>query len=222
MLAMKKVAELMAEYNISLSDLNKEQLEKGTIDTFYFRAELSRYVFSIVTGIEELCMVKILVGGIGAGDLMIIGLPVDVEIANYLFKICVRAFETCYERETKANMLKRPSVRRRHVDSMLQGMCARLSTRVKDLAWAKRERTSNALIVVKDDIINDTMKDANLEVGNRVRTRHRQALLEDFWAGFDEASRINLQNAIRTDADDTTSTTSIEKNGPKLIAKSRE
>ncbi len=217
LMAMRKAAELMSEYDLSLSDVEAQKDEEAKVREYHFRDELSRYIQTIVSGIEKLCSVTILVGGIGSGELTVAGLPVDAEIAEYLLKICVRVFETTYDNEVKRNAILRQNIRRRHVDSVLQGLCKRLLERLNELAWVKRQDASNALVVFKDEKIDEALKLAKISKGPKISNRHRVANEKDFQAGVDLANKVNLANALHDM--ETTDLNAGPKDQPLLISK---
>lgn len=193
--AAKHAAALLAEYDLTFADLTETPETSGKADAFTFRNDLSRFMHTLAEAIGELCAVQVLIYGPGEGKIKIIGASVDVDFARYLSAICLRAIEEQAEKAAREFALLRLNVRRRHVESILQGMAHRLSERLGELAWARRSGMSNAIIVAKDDLIARTMKDLNIKI-KVIPFRERGVDQESYRKGIDSANRVALNNAV--------------------------
>jgi hypothetical protein len=194
--AAKHAAALLAEYDLTFADLAETIEATGKADEFKFRDDLARYMHALAEAIAELCAVEVLIYGPGKGMIKIIGSPVDVDFGRYLSAICLRAIEDEAEKAGREYALMRTNVRRRHVESILQGMAHRLSERIRELAWARRSAMSNAVVVAKEDIITKTIKDLGIKV-KWIPFRERDVDPEAYKIGVENANKISLNNAVR-------------------------
>jgi hypothetical protein len=192
--AARKAAELMAEYDISLADLaDKPQSNEAIYKSHVFDPEFTRAVYSIVKAISDLCRVKILIIGPLSGKVSIVGMEIDVAIAEYLLNVCTSAMRHEVDKASKAWMLQMKLMPRRRA-SFLQGMAERLDERLKELAWA-RSKTGNALVVVTDKVVKDVLakRGGKMKRGsNRGRSADDGSLADGRRAG----SMISLNNAL--------------------------
>lgn len=193
--AAKHVAALLDEYDLTLTDVTETPENTGKADVFAFRSDLARFMHALAEAIGELCAVQVLIYGPGKGMIHIIGSPVDVDFARYLSAICLRVMEDQAEKTSREYALMRLNVRRRHVESVLQGMAHRLSGRILELAWARRSAMSNAVVVSKEDIIANTIRDLGIKV-KLIPLRERGVDLETYKIGVERANEIKLNNAI--------------------------
>jgi hypothetical protein len=193
--AAKHAAALLAEYDLTFADLTETTETTGKADDFKFRDDLARFIHAMSEAIAELCAVEVLVYGPGKGMIKIIGSSVDVDFARYLSAICLRAIEEQAEKTSREYALLRLNVRRRQVESILQGMAHRLSERIRELGWARRSAMSNAVVVAKEDIITRTMEDLGIKV-KLIAFRERAADPDAYKRGVESANKVSLNNAV--------------------------
>jgi hypothetical protein len=193
--AAKHAAALLAEYDLTFADLTDTEETMGKADVFEFRDDLSRFMHTLSEAIAELCAVEVLIYGPGTGKIKLVGSSVDVDFARYLAVICLRALEDQAEKAGKKYALLRINVRRRQVESILQGMGHRLSERLRELAWARRSAMSNAVVVAKEDIIQETMKGLGIKT-RMIPFRERDADPAAYKIGIESANRVALNNAV--------------------------
>lgn len=196
MMAAKHAASLLAEYDLTFYDLTGEAEIRGKADVFVFRKELSRHMFGIAKAIGELCAVEVLISGHGNGEMHIIGSPIDVDFGRYLCAICLRAIESEAKAADRRYALFRSNVRYRNTQSVLQGMSQRLNERILELAWARRARTTNAIVVAKEDIVEETKLRLGIKT-NPIKLRNRDVDPEAFKSGVELANKVTLNNAIQ-------------------------
>ncbi len=193
--AAKHAAALLAEYDLTFADLTDTVEEMGKADVFAFRDDLSRFIHALSEAIAELCAVEVLIYGPGTGKIKIIGSPVDVDFAVYLSAICLRAIEEEFEKASKQYALMRVNVRRRQIESVLQGMSHRLGERLRELAWARRSAMSNAVVVAKEDIIERTIQGLGIKKA-LITFRERDADPDAYKIGRESANKVSLNNAV--------------------------
>lgn len=193
--AAKHAAALLAEYDLTFADLTETMETTGKADVFTFRDDLARFMHALAEAIGELCAVEVLIYGPGKGMIKIIGSPVDVDFGRYLSAICLRAIEEQAEKAARDYALLRSNVKRRHVESVLQGMAHRLSERIRELAWARRSAMSNAIVVAKEDIIAKTVEDLGIKV-KVIPFRERGVDPETYKKGIESANKVPLNNAV--------------------------
>lgn len=195
MMAAKRAAQLMQEFDLSLSDLAALSKTKGKMEKFHFSREMQRFMNNLTTGISKLCSVLTLVTGPSDDHIEFVGHPIDVEFAQYLSAICLRALETQAERSNREYALFRLNVRRRKIESVLQGMSERINTRLKDLAWARREAQGTALMEVKEDIANRTLEEHGFLLSSTPR-RERGVDSEAYTVGLALGEQVQLNAAV--------------------------
>lgn len=193
--AAQHAAALLAEYDLTFADLTETMEATGKADVFQFRDDLARFMHALAEAIAELCAVEVLIYGPGIGKIKIIGSPVDVDFARYLSAICLRAIEDQAEKSSRQYALLRLNVRRRQVESILQGMAHRLGERLRELAWARRSAMSNAIVVAKEDIIKKTIENLGIKT-KMLPFRERDVDPEAYKIGIENANKVSLNNAV--------------------------
>lgn len=196
LLAAAKAAELMEKYDIEIED--DEDIDEEVINNDHsFPPEFHNHIMTVSRAIAKLCEVEV----IGLADrarrttgYRIYGLPVDVEIAQYLHEIIIAAMKHELKRAKGAWMLYVPRKRDIAQHSFLDGLTERLAERIRGLAWARQhKKTGNALVVAKDALIKTAMEE--LDTFN-TRKRHRDIDGEALRNGTEAANRINLNPAL--------------------------
>ncbi len=192
--AARKAAELMAEYDISLTDLeDKPQGHEAIFTTYVFDPEFTRAVYRILDAISSLCHVRTFVAGPLAGKISMIGLDVDTKIAEYLLNVCINAMKHEVDKASRAWLLQVRMISRKRA-SFLDGLAVRLEERLQELAWA-RSRSGNALVVITDDVVDDVLKRRGVERGSSL-VRGREGDEESRTSGKRAADTISLNNAL--------------------------
>lgn len=193
--AARKAAELMAEYDISLADLDEKP---ASSEMAYKRHEFdpvfSRHVFDLASAIGGMCNVKVLISKPGMGMVSMVGLELDVEVCDYLLDCVIQAMRYESEKAAVGWQLLVPSRQNGKRDSFLQGMSSRLKTRLNEIAWVRRK--NNALVVVTDELIRETLERNGREMGLST-IRHRLVDPRSYRSGVDAGDRVALNNALR-------------------------
>jgi hypothetical protein len=212
--AARKAAELMAEYDISLADLSdKPQANEAIYKSHAFDPEFTRAVYNIIKAISDLCRVKILTNGPLSGRVSIIGMDVDVAIAEYLLDVCTTAMRYEVDKASRAWLLQTKLLPRRR-ESFLAGMAERLDERLRELAWA-RSKAGNALVVLTDAVVNDVLKKRGSKMttgNNRGRVADDTGLAHGRLAG----DSISLNNALHGRSNDPEAAISGDNNAESI------
>lgn len=194
--AAAKAAELMEKYDIEIGD--DEEVDDEVMENDYtFPPEFHNHIMTVSMAIAELCEVEV----IGLTDnsrlktgYRIYGLPVDVEIAQYLHEIIIAAMKHELKRASGGWMLYVPRKRDIAQHSFLDGLTERLAERIRELAWARQhKKTGNALVVAKEALIKEAMKDVELVQSKK---RLRDVDSKERLNGLEAANRINLNPAV--------------------------
>jgi hypothetical protein len=160
MLAAAKAAELMAKYDISVSEANEEDRDDDVkTETRECDFVLQEPLFDVSAAIAKLCSVREWRQKSGlSARYSFMGVGPDAEIAAYLFDICSRAMRKEAEAaEREWRLLVKP-VRYTRVRARLKGMSERLCERILELSWRRHKATGSALVPVKFDIIDKEME----------------------------------------------------------------
>jgi hypothetical protein len=199
--AASKAAELMEKYDIEIGD--DDEVEDEVINNdFTFPPEFNNHITTVSSASAKLCEVEV-IGLVDGSHLRtgyrIYGLPVDVEIAQYLHEIIIGAMKHELKRARGAWMLYVPRKRDIAQHSFLDGLTERLAERIRELAWARQhKKTGNALVLSKDALIKAAMED--VETFNK-KKRRRDIDGDALKSGFEAANRINLNPALGSDGE---------------------
>lgn len=195
--AAAKAAELMAAYDLEMSELDAR--DAGVAEEKYpLHPTFAKHMVVVSMAISELCGVRSWSNTSRAGTRearTFFGLPHDVEVALYLAEICERAMGSEVTKASAAWALFNPRKRSVHSDSFLMGMADRLSERISELAWARRRATGSALVPLKDAIIEKAMADRGIELTN-ARLGRRDIDPMAFVAGLAAGNKVPLNAAV--------------------------
>jgi hypothetical protein len=201
LMAASRAAALLAEYDLTFSDLTGNDGIVGRADVFSFPNELARHMHALAKSIGELCAVEVLVSGPGDGVMHLIGSPIDVDFGRYLCAICLRAIEDEAKNSERRYALMRSNVKHRKIESVLQGMAHRLRQRIRELAWARRAEMANAIAISKQDVIKETKERLGIKP-QAVVLRQRSVDPKSYQAGIARADQVPLNNAVRARKND--------------------
>lgn len=200
LLAAAKAAELMEKYDIEIGE-TEEIAEDEVIETDQnFPPEFRNHIMTVSMAIARLCEVEV-IGLLNTVRVRtgyrIYGLPVDVEIAQYLHQVVIEAMK--YELKKGSGRWFLFEKRKRDIaqHNFLDGLTTRLTERINELAWARQhKKTGNALVVAKEAMIKDAMKDVDII---KSKMRKRDIDLKSFKEGLKAADQIRLDPAINSD-----------------------
>jgi hypothetical protein len=192
--AAEMVSKLLDKYDLSASDLEKEEpsdfARKGSpiVDDIDDRLWKPASAIEMLTGTRYWR---------GDGMLVFFGRSSDVEIAEYILKICERAMRTASERYERGIALYRPSLRRSKRMAFLDGMADSLRSKLEAIHAARRaQATGRALVLAKETVVDDEMARRQIQlVSSRMR---RSRDLDDPYKDGDAAGKaVGFHDGLR-------------------------
>jgi hypothetical protein len=201
MSAAEKVASMLAEHGLSLSDIEikeRKDCEKGEIVTGRKR---SHAVVWTIMAIGYFCDVKVWRDRSRANGISFnfFGFPEDVSAAKSMYHMILNAMDCAlvdYKRECYHQNL--PTGRRQSA-AFHKGMATRIATRLGDMKRAQdrenKETTGRELVVVKDQAVSTEFAKLDL----RLRTTTQRATYGDrgaYEAGEAAGSRVGFNKGV--------------------------
>lgn len=195
--AAEKVASMLAEHGLSLSDIEIEErkdCEQDEIDTGRKRAHA---IENVVANISEFCDVKVWRARHRGGFIRycFFGFPEDVAAAKAMYGMILNAMD-CALIEFKATG---STYGRRSTNAFSKGMAGRLSRRLHDMKQAQRkdtqETTGRDLVVVKSNVVDEAYGKLNM----RLRSQSRKSTYSDgeaYAAGQAAGNRVNFNKGV--------------------------
>lgn len=196
-IAMRVAGDLLKKHNITLTevDVKADGVAKETWGGGKHRLPEA----FAARGIEAFCNVKIWRNG---GVMTIIGSPADSAAAAYFFDIVANAVKSAFERYRKsieyAVLVNQTGSARGVGTSFRIGVASRLGQRLSAMAREGEQVTpsanGNALVVVKNAMINDYMRDNGIKLYKATNTNLRSG--SAFASGKEAANNVNLNRGI--------------------------
>jgi hypothetical protein len=192
--AAKRLGELLAKYNLELTDaIVREDAAKCVKNEVYAPDD---FAGTIVVGLKHFCgIITYKVSNEGhAGKYVFFGVPHDVEIALYLYEVCSEAMEhdwASYMDQYGYSMKKRMSFR--------AGFAHRVYDRLLEMKAERDVRNASScrdLIVLKDQLVTQEFA---RQVGVKlvkVRAGRTAADASAYRAGMSAGGRVNLNNPL--------------------------
>lgn len=208
MAAAAKIAALMAEYDLTLTDveLGASSCEKST-----FRAPNPDHpIGTCASAIAYLCDVRVWVAHdwdwskvrqdlfgerIGSPervhDITYFGLPHDVEVAKYLTDICWRAMQGGTGRLAQA---KGRNVTQQQVYAFQAGMARAMAETLRDMKPSRQERGNGRdIVAMKSELVEREFRKLGLHLTKRHGKRYSG---EDFAAGAEAGGRVRFNPGV--------------------------
>lgn len=167
MAAAAKAAELMRQYDLSMSDIDVERTKsEGCTEGPTEEFDLARHLDILATAaaaFADAAMWRELAGLRRPGEpekgrYVFFGCPSDVEIAGYVFAICVRALETQSAAHRRTVALMRAAVRERMTRSFRDGMATSMARKLHDIREARRASSGGRdLVPLKSALVKDAL-----------------------------------------------------------------
>jgi hypothetical protein len=163
MAAAEKVAQLLAEYGLTVDEAEMRATPFARHDERHYDAvgeRLSRIADAIadLTGATWFRSP----GGVHPIEISFFGFEHEVDVARYLLEICARAMRGAVAELEQRHALVRPIRRKMIITPFLDGMADRLRGRIKALIPAKP--TGTGLVVVRDQLIKAALADAGIHI----------------------------------------------------------
>ena len=172
--AAEKVASMLAEHGLSLSDIEikeRKDCEEGVIDTGRKR---SHPIVFAMTEIAAFCDVKVWRSRQRgrATHYVFFGFPEDVAAAKGMYNMLLNAMDCAVLEYKRERFHFGEPTGRSQSSSFLKGMASRLGERLDEMKAEQdrdnRETTGRDLVVVKGAVVEDAYKKLNMKMSNRV------------------------------------------------------
>lgn len=197
--AAKMLADLLAKYNLTVDEatLRAEPFSRTRKPT---SGEVGARLWKVADGVAFLVGCQYWTDERGGDHINFFGLAHEVEIADYLLKVCARAMRTDEARLNTAWALVNPAKRRQKVLPYLDGMADRLRDRLRRMR--PPPPTGKGLVVLKDQLITEEMAKAGIKT-----QQARASLSRDFESAYGHgvraADRVALNPGLAHQADET-------------------
>jgi hypothetical protein len=212
--AAEKARELMAKYQVTLTDAEIRK-SKIILETFDRSQALQTTAADYcVKGIENLCGVRIwfhtrtersLFGEEHRVRLLaILGAKADMEFAHWLYEMIDEAIDHEADNFRRTFGYKSSQSKARSLSSFQAGMATRINHRLIDMAnQAKNIKSTSgtALVVVKDEMLNQAMSDMNIHL-RRLNIAKSTSDGNAYAAGIDEGEKVNLNRPLKQHKED--------------------
>lgn len=193
--AARKLAELLAEYNLTLDEV---QLRRQPFDrqaTHFERDPVAERLWKVAGGIAHMTGSRYWRGA-GSSTVETIeffGFEHEVEVSRYLLALCAGAMRRELRRLKKAYALLVPNARRRKILPFLDGMADRLFERLWEMK--PKEPTGKGLVVLRDSLIVQALKDAGIETKSSAARRSLE-LEPNYHAGRAAGERVAIHAGV--------------------------
>lgn len=205
MAAAAKAAELMRQYDLSMSDLDVERARsEGCKEGPTEERDLARHFDVLATAAAAFADAAMWREPSGRrrpgepekGRYVFFGCPSDVEIAGYVFAICVRALETESEAHRRTVALMRAQVRERMARSFCDGMAASMARKLHEIREARRSASGGRdLVPLKSALVKDAV-DALGHDFHTGRIGYRDVDEGSYRSGVEAGKRVRFDPGI--------------------------
>jgi hypothetical protein len=210
MAAAEIVSKLMAEYDLTFTDVEVRESEVIQESVMSDRSSNSHPTKFCMNALETFCGIKIWFGKQytpGKGRKIyhtFFGLPKDVEIATYLYNVILGAMEReafSFKESPEYNISWYGKGEKKiATNSFLRGMAVRISQRLRDLHKEQMQTMNDTpigreLVVVKKSVVADALRKAGicLKTSQSSAVSHNQAA---YAAGQAAGDRVGLHRGV--------------------------
>lgn len=203
MTAAQKVSDMMEEHDIACSDLNfrdetckedKFSLSRGTKHAVHYCYQ----AVAAYTGTKGYYSCTRDFGS----HYYFFGLPVDVEIAQYLMKLIHNCMEKSIREFKESGGYEKYRHGKTARDSFLKGMACTISMRLQIMTAERRanmqKSTGRDLVVVKDQLVTEEFNKANIRVRDVKNPGIKVGAMSAFQHGSEAGSKVNLTTGIES------------------------
>ncbi len=193
--AAAKAAEMLAKHNLTVDEvqIRESKFKKHSERYEDLVGERSWIVADAIAHLVE-CRYWRSNPGVHPVHITFFGFEHEVEIAQYLMAICVRALEDGLARTNLRNRLLRPTIRKSKATAFLDGMVRRLAERIR--ALKPPSPTGTGLVVLKQDLIDAELKNAGLKMG-KMNGRMSRDFDSEFMRGREAGDKVSLNEGLR-------------------------
>lgn len=202
-MAMKKVGQLMEQYNISMTDIAEVRKELCITGQYETGSKHSGVEVSVSTTISRFTNTKVWMTRTHSGIVLnFFGIDTDVELAKYLVAIVANAFNTEYSKFKATDHYVNYHGHRRVLNtSFLRGFTNRVNDRIIELTRANNKTyeatTGTALVVVeKSKFIEEEFGKIGMRLrkASRYQTRARDS--GAYGAGQSAGNKVTLNRPV--------------------------
>lgn len=193
--AIAKAAELMQKYDLDMSELDVRESGVGRSDR-NLDPVLRAHSIKVAMAVAYLAGTRFWIDGSGATARSgtFYGLKHDVEIAEYLFDVCVGAMRREAAGYEKQIALYVPRKRETMRYSFLDGMAERLVKRLEEMA-RMRHSTGKSLVIVRDEVIDSALAADGINLG-RARIGLRDLDMKSWEHGAMAGEAVPINSGI--------------------------
>lgn len=200
--AMIRYNEMMQRYNVDETELHIKQEGIGESVYGYATGKHKHEVYWCLTAIGKLTNTKPIATP-RLKEVTFIGTQADRDYAEFLFRLCWNAIETswkAYRFSFSYTKLHRQGIHGRKIRySFRTAMASRLSQRMQMLARenaVEATTTTNALVLVKDALINTYIENEYGKINKGKTSKHRYSTADAAMAGKEAADDVKLRQEM--------------------------
>lgn len=168
MSAAAKVAEMMAEYDLSQSEVERsetlfKQAERPVSD------EIGIRLWKLAMAIDKLCSTSSFTDypDLQATKITFFGREDDVMVAGYILDIAESALRTSTRKHDATHQFYRAALRRRRRIAFIDGMIETMSASIREIAWTRqRTEAGRGLVVSKNAMVAAEMNRIGLRLSS--------------------------------------------------------
>lgn len=192
--AAAKAAEMLERYNLTVDEVELRETPFKR-HTEQHDDEVGRRLWKVAAAISELTGARYWTSRPGQRvEVSFFGFEHEVDVARYLLEICARAMRDQEAALMRQHALLRGRARLRIVMAYLDGMADRLAERILELV--PPPVTGTGLVVVRDALIRQAMKDEGIDLGEQDARRSRD-FDPAYIDGRQAAERVALNRGVR-------------------------
>lgn len=195
--AAAKVAELLDQHDLSISDLEirEEQCEKSTIDT---RRKQRQPISACIPAIAEYCDCKVWMEKDESGiRYVFFGLRLSIEMAHYVYDVISVAIHSGWEQYVRNQRFIRH--RRDEKGAFQFGMAVSIAEKLTEMKVqrdeANRRSTGRDLVLVRHTIVDAEYEKLNLNL-RKGRASGKKVDASAFQAGQAAGDAVTLHSAV--------------------------
>lgn len=195
--AAAKAAEMLARHNLTIDEV---QIRESKFKEHSERYDdiLGERTWIVADAIAHLveCRYWRSNPGVHPVSITFFGFDHEVEIAQYLMAICVRALQDGLSRTNRRNGLLRPTIRTSKAKAFLDGMVQRLAERIR--ALKPPPPTGKGLVVLKQELIDAELTNNGVKM-RKLSGRLSRDFDSEFMRGRAAGDKVSLNEGLRGD-----------------------
>jgi len=202
-MAMKKVGQLLEQYNISMTDIAEVRNETCVTGEYDTGSKHSGVEVSVSVPISQFTNTKVWMSRTRSGIILnFFGVDTDVELAKYLVAIVANAFNTEYSKfKATEHYINYHGHRRVLNTSFMRGFTNRVNDRIIELTRANtktyQNTTGTALVVVeKSKFVEEEFGKIGMKLRKAARYQTRARDRNAYGAGQSAGNKVTLNRPV--------------------------